>query len=143
MRRLALRTGMTVLGITALALTGCATATHSGSSPSGIFSHPDGSPVLGTFEVKGGPSGVPATRPLSGVVTFRDKAGHTTNLTAGRNGQFSDYLPAGTYTVTARSEQIRQQNPDGSYSDPPCTGPVTVLVQPTQTTHVTLTCIVP
>jgi hypothetical protein len=74
---------------------------------------------------------------------FRDKAGHTTSVTAGRSGQFSGYLPPGTYTVTARSEQVRQRNPDGSYSDPACTGPVTVVVRPGQTTQVTLTCFVP
>jgi hypothetical protein len=99
--------------------------------------------VRGTFEMKGGASNSPSSRPLAGVVMFRDKSGRTTDITAGQAGQFSGYLAAGIYTVTARTEQIRQQNPDGSFSDPPCAGPVTVVVRPGQATRVALACFVP
>ena len=106
-----------------------------------------GGSVLGTFEMEGGPmrpgtSGAPV-RPLAGVVMFRAANGRTTDITAGRTGRFAGYLPAGTYTVTARTEQIRQQNPDGSVSDPPCAVPVTVFVRPGQATRVALVCFVP
>jgi hypothetical protein len=99
--------------------------------------------VRGTFEVAGGASNSPPTRPLRGVVTFRGASGRTTDITAGPTGQFAGYLPAGTYTVTARTPQIRQQNADGSFSDPPCTQPVTVVVRPGQATRVALVCYVP
>jgi hypothetical protein len=104
--------------------------------------------VLGMFEMKGGPvkpgakGGTPA-QPLSGVIMFRDKKGHTTDVTAGQNGHFAGKLPAGTYTVTARSPQIRQQNPNGTYSDPPCAGPVTAVMRTGHTTDLTLVCYVP
>jgi hypothetical protein len=107
------------------------------------FGKAGGWAVRGTFEMKGGPSNGPSSRPLAGVVMFRGASGRTTDLTAGPTGQFAGYLPAGTYTVTARTEQIRQQNPDGSFSDPPCTGPVTVMVRPGQATRVALVCFVP
>jgi len=157
MRRLAPISGSTALGITALAVAGCAataattgsvtgattTATRSEPGTVGQLTRIAGWPVLGMFEVKGGPSGAPSTRPLSGVVMFRDKAGPTTDITAGATGHFTGNLPAGTYTVTARTEQIRQQNPNGSYSDPPCTAPMTVVVRPKQATRITLVCFVP
>jgi hypothetical protein len=103
--------------------------------------------VAGTFKMEGGPispgqSSAPV-RPLPGVVMFRDQSGRTTDIAASAAGQFAGYLPAGTYTVTARTEQIRQQNPDGSVSDPPCAGPVTVVVRPGQATTVALVCAVP
>jgi hypothetical protein len=47
-------------------------------------------------------------------------------------------------TSTARTELIRQQDPDGTVvSDPPCAGPVTVVVLPGQATRVALVCFVP
>jgi len=167
MRRQAALHGSAVLGIAALVLAGCGTAstaqgrsttagaegaavvagTGPGSATFSQFDEAGGWAVTGTFKMEGGPvkpgaSSVPA-RPLPGVVMFRDKRGRTTDITAGPAGLFAGYLPAGTYTVTARTEQIRQQNPDGSVSDPPCAGPVTVVVQPERTTTVALVCFVP
>ena len=167
MRRPGAGRGGAVLGIAALVLAGCGgasttagrattagpggTATATGTGPGSVavsqLDNAGGWAVLGTFEMEGGPmrpgtSGAPV-RPLSGVVMFRDKSGRTTDITAGQAGKFAGYLPAGTYTVTARTGQIRQQNPDGSVSDPPCAGPVTVTVRPGQATRVALVCFVP
>ena len=166
MRRLGEGRSGAMLGIAALVLAGCgaagtpagrsttgpgstATATGTGPGPVAVsqLDKAGGWAVLGTFEMEGGPmrpgtSGAPV-RPLSGVVMFRDKSGRTTDITASRTGKFAGYLAAGTYTVTARTEQIRQQNPDGSVSDPPCAGPVTVTVRPGQATRVALVCFVP
>jgi hypothetical protein len=125
-------------------------ATGTGATGSAAASQLDragGWAVRGTFEMEGGPIRPGATsapvRPLPGVVMFRAASGRTTDITAGPTGQFAGYLPAGSYTVTARTKQIEQQNPDGSVSDPPCAGPVTVLVRPGQTTQVALVCTVP
>jgi len=166
MRRTAAGRGAAMLGIAALMLAGCgtmgtatvrvtatgpgsaaATGTGPGSVAAGQLDEAGGWAVRGTFEMEGGPlqpgsSGVP-TRPLAGVVMFRDKSGRTTDITAGPSGHFAGYLPAGTYTVTARSEQLRRQQPGGSVSDPPCTGPLTVVVRAGQATQVALTCFVP
>ena len=167
MRRPGAGRGGAMLGIAALVLAGCgvvstpagraatagrgssatATGTGSGSVAVSQLDKAGGWAVLGTFEMEGGPmrpgtSGAPV-RPLSGVVVFRDKSGRTTDITAGQTGKFAGYLAAGTYTVTARTEQIEQQNPDGSVSDPPCAGPVTVTVRPGQATQVALLCFVP
>jgi hypothetical protein len=162
MRRSGTATGAASLAIAALGLAGCAAAATAGQGTTSAATRSGteaatqsrpGSPerssgraewrVLGTFQVKGGASGLPGTRPLSGVVTFRDKAGQETDVTASPAGRFSGNLPAGTYTVMARADQIRRQNADGSVTDPPCTGPVTVIVRPSETTRVTLTCYVP
>ena len=159
--------GGAVLGIAALVLAGCgttstaagrattagpgSTATATGAGPGPVAASQLGSAggwaVAGTFEMEGGPmrpgqSSAP-TRPLPGVVMFRDKSGRTTDITSSGAGRFTGYLPAGTYTVTARTEQIRQQNPGGRVSDPACTGPVTVTVRPGQATQVALVCFVP
>jgi hypothetical protein len=104
--------------------------------------------VFGMFEeqggpVKPGPNGGTQTRPLSGVVMFKNKSGRTTTVTAGSNGHFTAQVPAGTYTVTARSPQIEQGNPNGTRSDPPCAGPKTVVVQSKTATPLTLVCYVP
>jgi hypothetical protein len=151
-----------MLGIAALVLAGCgtmsaaqgrattgapgSTATATGTGPGSVaadqLTKGGEWAVRGTFEVRGGASNSPASRPLAGVVMFRDKSGGTTDITAGQDGQFAGYLPAGTYTVTARSGQIRQQNPDGSFSEPSCAGPVTVVVRPGQATRVALVCFV-
>jgi hypothetical protein len=151
--------GGAALGIAVMVLAGCgtvgtapgstgtATGTGPGSVAAGQLGPADAWAVRGTFTREGGPirpgiSSAP-TWPLPGIITFRAASGRTTDITAGPTGQFAGYLPAGSYTVTARTEQIRQQNPDGSVSDPPCTGPVTVVVQPNQTTQVALVCAVP
>jgi hypothetical protein len=103
--------------------------------------------VQGTFEMVGGPvrPGQNSTpvRPLSGVVTFLDSSGNPLNVTVGASGKFSLNLVAGTYTVTGRTKNIEQQNPDGSVTDRPCSAPVTLKVRPGATTHVTLVCAVP
>jgi hypothetical protein len=163
MRRSGAAAGGVMLGIAALLLAGCGTtstaagraastrpsgtATATGTGPSSVsgrqLGKADGWAVRGTFQVEGGPSNGPLTRPLRGVVTFRGASGRTTDITAGPTGQFAGYLPAGTYTVTARTPQIRQQNSDGSFSDPACTGPVTVTVRPGPATRVALVCYVP
>jgi len=159
MRRPGAGRGGAMLGIAALVLAGCGTmstaqgrvttappgttGTGPGSVTADQLTKDGGWAVRGTFEVKGGASNSPPSRPLSGVVMFRDKSGRTTGITASQAGRFAGYLAAGTYTVTARTEQIRQQNPDGSFSDPPCTGPVTVTVRPGQATRVALVCYVP
>jgi hypothetical protein len=153
------------IGITAIALTCCgavaalistAPAPAGGSvetttvtglmgSPGNVYSRPT---VFGMFEEQGGPvkplpKGSTDTRPLSGVVMFTNKEGRTTSVTAGPNGHFIAQLPAGTYTVTARSPQIEQANQDGTLSDPPCTRPETVVVQSkTTATPLTLVCYV-
>jgi hypothetical protein len=163
MRRPGTGRGGAVLGIAALVLAGCgttstlqgragtagpgSTAAATGTGPGSVAASQVGKAggwaVRGTFEMEGGPSNGPSTRPLAGVVMFRAPSGRTTDITAGPAGQFAGYLPAGTYTVTARTEQIRQQNPDGSFSDPPCTRPATVAVRPGQATRVALVCFVP
>ena len=163
MRRPGAGQGGAVLGIAALVLAGCgtmstaqgragtagpgSTAAATGTGPGSVAASQVGKAggwaVRGTFEMEGGPSNGPSTRPLAGVVTFRAASGRTTDITADRAGQFAASLPAGTYKVTARTEQIRQQNPDGSVTDPPCTGPVTVVVKPGQATRVALVCFVP
>lgn len=146
--------GGAALGVAALVLAGCATmstAAPTGTGPGSVAAGQPGGAggwtVRGTFEMEGGPvqpgtNSAPA-RPLSGVIMFRAGSGRTTDITADPTGQFAGYLPAGTYTVTARTEQIRQQNPDGSVSDPPCAIPVTVVVRPGQATTVALVCPVP
>jgi hypothetical protein len=103
--------------------------------------------VRGTFEMVGGPlqpgkTSTP-TRPLAGVVTFRDSGGHTLDVTVGTSGAFSVNLVAGSYTVTGRSKQIEQQNPDGSVSELPCSSPLTLTVRPGAPAHVTVVCAVP
>jgi hypothetical protein len=103
--------------------------------------------VRGTFEMVGGPlqpgkTSTP-TRPLSGVVSFRDRGGHTLDVTVGASGAFSVNLVAGSYTVTGRSKQVEQQNPDGSVSELPCSSPVTLTVRPGAPAHVTVVCAVP
>jgi len=127
--------------------TGAGTGAGPGSVAAGRLEQAGGWAVRGTFEMEGGPirpgTSTAPVRPLPGVVTFRAASGRTTDITAGPAGQFAGYLPVGTYTVTARTEQIRQQNPDGSVSDPPCAGPVTVVVRPGQATRVALVCAVP
>ena len=163
MRRPGAGRGGAMLGIAALVMAGCgtmstaqgrattaapggtatATRTGPGSVAAGQLGKAGGWAVRGTFEMRGGASNSPSSRPLAGVVMFRDKSGRMTDIAAGQAGQFAGYLPAGTYTVTARTEQIRQQNPDGSFSDPPCAVPVTVVVRPGQATQVTLVCFVP
>jgi hypothetical protein len=151
MRPQAGRLGGAALGIAVMALAGCSTAAATGTGPgsvaAGRLGQAGGWAVTGTFLMEGGPIRPGTTsapvRSLPGVVMFRAASGRTTEITAGPTGQFAGYLPAGTYTVTARTEQIRQQNPDGSVSDPPCAGPVTVVVRPQQATRVALVCAVP
>jgi hypothetical protein len=160
--------GSTVLGLAGCSVTGtaagratapqrtspgpggtvAATGTGPGSVAAGQPERAGSWAVRGTFELEGGvampaTSGTMPARPLSGVVMLRAASGRTTDLTAGPAGQFAGYLPAGTYTVTARTEQIRQQNPDGSVSDPPCAQPVTVVVRPGEVTKVALFCYEP
>lgn len=155
-----MRRRTTAIGLTVIALTCCGAVTaliltvpaSAGSSAetTAVVGHPYSSPIVsGMFEMQGGPV-KPGTnvgtraRPLSGVVTFTDKKGHTTMVTAGSNGRFIAQIPTGTYTVTARSPQIEQQNPNGTRSDPPCAGPKTVVVQSkTTATALTLVCYVP
>jgi hypothetical protein len=123
--------------------TAAATGTGPGSVAAGQHGNAGGWAVRGTFEMVGGTSNSQSPRPLAGVVMFRAASGRTTAITTGPAGQFAATLPAGTYTVTARTGQIRQQNPDGSISEPACAGPVTVVVRPEQTTQVALVCAVP
>ena len=138
-----------VSATTVSATTGSVVKTTVARTVTGAPGHaPATGAVLGMFEMKGGPvkpgaKGGPPARPLSGVIMFRDQKGHTTDITAGQNGHFAGKLPAGTYTVTARSPQIRQQNPNGTYSDPPCAGPVTAVMRTGHTTDLTLVCYVP
>jgi hypothetical protein len=98
------------------------------------------------FEMKGGamPTGAHGTpvHPLRGTVMFRGAQGHATDLTAGKNGHFTGTVPAGTYTVTARSPQIQQQNANGTDSEPACAGPVTVVARAGYTIDLTLVCYV-
>jgi hypothetical protein len=157
------------IGVAALAVTCCmavaATAgSHSAVSPgrsvsvttdsvNGLLGSPGRSytlpVVFGMFEERGGPvkpgaNGGTPTRPLRGVITFTNKEGRTTAVTAGSNGRFIAQVPTGTYTVTARSPQIEQQNSDGTRSDPSCAGPETVVVRSkTAPTPLTLICYVP
>jgi hypothetical protein len=155
-----MRRRTTVIGLTAIALAGCgvvaaalaSTAPASAGSSTettAVAGHAYSPPVVdGMFEerggpVKPGPNGGTQTRPLSGVVMFKNKSGRTTTVTAGSNGHFTAQVPAGTYTVTARSPQIEQGNPNGTRSDPPCAGPKTVVVQSKTATPLTLVCYVP
>jgi hypothetical protein len=161
-----MRRRTTVIGLTAIALTCCAVvAALASTAPASAGSSvettavngPSGSParsyslpvVFGMFEEQGGPvkpgtDHGTQTRPLSGVVMFKDKNGRTTTVTASPNGHFVAQIPTGTYTVTARSPQIEQGNPNGIRSDPPCAGPKTVVVQSkTRPTPLILVCYVP
>jgi len=103
--------------------------------------------VHGTFEEKGGPvqpgKTSPPVMPLAGVVTFRDSGGDALNVTVGASGKFSVNLAPGSYTVTGRSKSIEQQNADGSYSDPPCSSPLTLTVRPGAPAQVTVECLIP
>ena len=103
--------------------------------------------VHGTFEEKGGPvqpgKTSPPVKPLAGVVTFRDSGGDALNVTVGASGKFSVNLAPGSYTVTGRSKSIEQQNADGSYSDPPCSSPLTLTVRPGTPAQVTVECLIP
>ena len=130
-------------GSAATGSTAGGTGTGSGSAAAGQLGNAGGWAVRGTFEMEGGTSIGPPTRPLAGVVTFRAASGWTTDITVGPTGQFAGSLPAGTYTVRARTEQINQVNPDGSISDPPCSFPATVVVRPGQAARVALVCAVP
>jgi hypothetical protein len=161
MRRRTMATGITATALTCCgaiaALTSTALAPAGGSvetatvteltgSPGNVYSRPA---VVGMFEEQGGPvrplpKGSTDTRPLSGVVMFTNKEGRTTAVTAGANGHFIAQLPAGTYTVTARTPQIERANQSGTLSDLPCVGPETVVVQSkTTATPLTLVCYVP
>jgi hypothetical protein len=162
MRRPGAGRGGAVLGIAALVLAGCggastpagraattgpgSTVTATGTGPGSVAASQQSKAgawaVRGTFEMEGGASNSPPSSPLPGVVMFRDKSGRTTDITADQTGHFAGYLPPGTYTVTARTDRIRQQNPDGSVSDPPCARQVTVTVRPGQVTRVALVCFV-
>jgi hypothetical protein len=143
------------LAIMALAVTGCAATSSASGGDSPAATSPSSTPaaggsgtatggaglggltsggsagparwvVDGVFETAGG-----STRPLSGVVTFRDSAtGDSTNVTVGASGKFSLGLVAGTYTATG------QTGPGGS----PCSAPVTVAVRAGQLTRVSLAC---
>ena len=103
--------------------------------------------VRGTFEMVGGPMqpGKTSTpvRPLSGVVSFRDSGGEVLNVTVGASGKFSLNLAPGSYTVTGRSKQIKQQNADGSVSERACSPAVKLTVRPGTPAHVTVVCAVP
>ncbi len=140
------------LAIMAIAVTGCAAtaaastgttstavtghgATTATSGPASPAADPGGLArggglaqwvVDGTFYTKNSPA-----RPLSGVVTFRDKTtGHTSKVTVGASGKFSLGLAAGTYTATGQA----------GHSDSPCSGQVTVTVRAGQLTRVALAC---
>jgi hypothetical protein len=103
--------------------------------------------VHGTFEEMGGPMQPgktnPPVRPLAGVVTFRDSGGDALNVTVGASGKFSLNLAPGSYQVTGRTKSIEQQNADGTYSDPPCSSPLTLTVRAGTPAHVTVVCNVP
>jgi hypothetical protein len=105
----------------ALVAAGCSNA------PSG----PTGT-VTGTYIRMGGPAGTPNV-PLPGTITFRGQSGSTINLNADSTGKFTGQLPAGTYTVTAKSSQIN----DGQG---PCSRPLTTHVQADKTVTITLIC---
>jgi hypothetical protein len=155
MRRRTRAIGLTVIALTccgavaALILTVPASA-GSSAETTAVVGHAYSSPVVsGMFEEQGGPV-KPGTndgaqiRPLSGVITFKNKNGHTTAVTVGPNGHFVAHVPTGTYIVTGRSPQIEQGNPNGTRSDPPCAAPKTVVVRSkTTATPLTLICYVP
>ena len=161
MRRRTTAIGLTVTALTCCGAVAALTSTALTSAGGGVETtavngllgspgHPYSLPVVfGMFEERGGPvmpgaNGGTPTRPLSGVITFTNKKGHTTVVTAGSNGHFIAQILTGTYTVTARSPQIEQQNPNGTRSDPPCAAPETVVVRSmTTATPLTLVCYVP
>ena len=137
------------LAVMALAVTGCAATSsasgggtpaaapsHSATTPAGLGGLTSGGSaglaqwvVDGVFETAGG-----SARPLSGVVTFRDRTtGHSANVTVGASGKFSLGLVAGTYTATGQA----------GHSDSPCSAPVTVTVRAGQLTRVSVVCKAP
>jgi hypothetical protein len=164
-----MRRRYTVIGITAVTLAGglaiaaalapgatvsaggSVNATANVTGPANMVTGPVGryAPnVLGTFEEMGGPApsgptAGQATRPLHGVVTFKDGDGHTTDVTVGPSGQIIARVPAGTYTVSGQTPQIEQENADGTISDPPCAGPQAVIVRPNHQALLALVCYVP
>ena len=102
--------------------------------------------VQGTFEIEGGPmrpdGTQPPVRPLSGVVTFQDR-GTKVSVRVGKTGRFSVRLPAGSYTVSGRASSVRQQLPNGRFTNPPCSSPLTASVHAGKTDRIAVTCIVP
>lgn len=148
--------GMIAVAGMAVMVAGCGSTT-AGSTPVGGMTTPGGGAsvtsttlgtgtVLGTFQRAGGPAlpnGGTLVVPLTGVVSFQRAGGGTTSVTVGKTGKFSVPLPPGTYRVSGRSESIRQQNPDGSTSAPPCSQPLTTRVRAGETERITVVCAVP
>lgn len=123
MRQRAAVTGLlAVAGLVAsLASGGCS------SSPAG----PTGT-VTGTFVRVGGPAGTPNV-PLPGTISFHGDDGSTVSLSSGSDGKFSGQLPAGTYTVSAKSGQINDGNS-------PCSRPLTTHVRAGHSVTLILIC---
>jgi hypothetical protein len=132
--------------IVSILAAGCGVSTAGQTGTSG----PTGT-VQGIFEIAGGPA-IPKTNglittptsPISGIVSFTDASGHTTDVTTGSDGTFSVRLPAGKYTVTGLTPTIQML---GGTSSPvayePCGPPVTAVVRASQTSKISVICPVP
>jgi hypothetical protein len=98
--------------------------------------------VTGRLVVEGGPSGLPAIRPIRGIVRFI--GGHHLPVTVSTDaaGVFSVQLPPGRYQVSDRSPQMLEGSGIGT-SHEVWSAPVPVTVKAHHITAITLTWFVP
>jgi hypothetical protein len=127
--------------LAALALAGCATASHAGQHA------PATGHLTGTFVMEGGPLGAggqqPGEQPIPGTVIVTDGGRHVVRIRVGGSGRFSAWLRPGRYQVSGRSPNIEQAARSGQGQELPCSQPLTVTITAGHTAAVTLTCIVP
>ena len=127
--------------LAALALAGCATASHA-SQDGPVTGH-----LTGTFVIEGGPIGAggqqPKERPIPGTVVVAEGGHAVVKIAVGGSGRFSAWLRPGRYQVSGRSPDIEQATAGGQGQELPCSAPLTVTITAGHTANVTLVCPVP
>ena len=141
--------------LAAVALAGCATASHSQPRPVDSTSQhvPLTGHLTGRFVMEGGPISLggqqPRERPIPGTVTLTGAGRSPVTIRVGASGRFSAWLAPGRYQVSGRSPDIEEAttaqvgNGNAQGKELPCSQPLTVTVTALHTTSITLTCIVP
>jgi hypothetical protein len=116
---------LVVIGISALALSGCATAASTNAAGSGR--------VVGVIEAVGGPApGTPRT--LSGMAYLQETHGAIKmSVHVSSSGKFSATVPAGTYKVSGRSPQFNGEKVS-------CNAAGSISVKKAKTTHALVMC---